>query len=92
MPTVLPEKLCQQFRSRIDHLGLLVEAGCRSDEARHLQHPAQTRQVAKRFLEAGQPLHNADARLLARRVERDLAPDLAKTLTSPSIFGNCPLT
>jgi hypothetical protein len=53
MPTAFSEKLHKQFRSRIDDLGLLVEARRRGDKARQLQHPAQTRQVAERFLESG---------------------------------------
>ena len=52
MPTAFSEKL-QAVPSRIDDLGLLVEARRRGDKARQLQHPAQTRQVAERFLEAG---------------------------------------
>lgn len=53
VPTAFSEKLRKQFRSRIDDLGLVIKARRRSDEARHLQHPARTRQVAERSLEAG---------------------------------------
>jgi hypothetical protein len=67
MQTAFSEKFRKQFRSCVDDLRLLVEVGRRGDETRHLQHPVQTRQVAERFLEAGQRLQNADARRLATR-------------------------